>query len=128
MKKMMILAGVWFACLVSFTLCKGVSNIEYTIYFDTNSHNTYEVKEEIQSIYTRLVSGIHKESYIMMVLNNLDQFAYDKQMEARWEHNQLNIIVGDGKGVEIHGELQSISMCVYDVEPRSFLKDFFFPS
>ena len=64
----------------------------------------------------------------MMVLNNLDQFAYDKQMEARWEHNQLNIIVGDGKGVEIHGELQSISMCVYDVEPRSFLKDFFFPS
>lgn len=128
MKKMMILAGVWFAWLLSFTLCKGVSSIEYMIYFDTNSHNTYEVKEELQSIYTKLVSGIHEESYIMMVLNNLNLFAYDDDMKVDWKHNQLQIIVGDGKGIEVHGELQSIGMCVYEVEPRSFLKDFFFPS
>lgn len=128
MKKMVIFAGVWLACLISFTLCKGVSSIEYTITFDTNSNNIYEVKEEIQTIYTKLVSGVHKDSYIMMVLHNLNEFAYDKNMSAIWEQNQLHIIIGDGKGIEIHGELQSVGMCVYEVEPRSFLKDFFFPS
>lgn len=128
MKLMVWFVGIWAGIIVSLSLCKGVSTIEYTIYFDTEAKDTYEVKEELQTIYTSLVSGIHEVSYITMVLQNLDRFAYEDDMKADWKDNQLIVTIGDGEGVTISGELQSIGVCVPQVEPRSFLMELFFPS
>lgn len=128
MKKMVVFASIWFALVMSVSLCKGVSKIEYTIYFDTNTKDIYEVKEEIQTIYINLVQGVQEDSHIMMVLQHVDVFAYQSQMKATWENNRLQIKIGDGKGVEIHGVLQAKGLCMTEVKPRSFLKELFFPS
>ena len=70
-------------------------------------------------------SGIHSDSYVIMVMDNLNRFEFAKDIKAEWKNNQLYIVQGNGKGSEIHGTLETYSVCVPKVQPRSFLQEIF---
>lgn len=125
MKTLKWLTGIWAACLICMVVCDSKSELLYTIQYDTKSNANYEIKEKVQDIYNKLVSGIHSDSYVIMVMDNVDCFAFDKDIQAEWKNNQLYIIQGDGKGSEIHGTLETYSVCVPKVQPRSFLQELF---
>lgn len=124
MKKYFIIGCVW--TMILLTCIHGISksNIEYEILFDSHTKNTYKVKDEIQNAYAELVSGVHQESYIFMVLDNLDIFKVRDDISVSWKDNRVYIIQGDGNGTHIKGELVANSICVPKVQPRSFIKEF----
>lgn len=124
MKKYFIIGCVW--TMILLTCIHGISksNIEYEVLFDSHTKNTYAVKDEIQNAYSELVSGVHQESYIFMVLDNLDIFKVRDDISVSWKDNHVYIIQGDGDGIHIKGELVANSICVPKVQPRSFIKEF----
>ena len=101
------------------------SELDYQIQFDSKTMQTYDMKNRIQEIYRDLVEGVHKESYILMVLHNKEKFAYKPNMNVKWQDNKLLIVEGDGKGDCIDGVLSANSVCVPEVQPRSFIAELF---
>lgn len=125
MRKFIIIGCVWFGFATTILTSNAKAEIEYQINYDSQTKDTYAVKENIQSIYSELVSGVHKESYIVMILHNKDKFAYKKNMKVDWKDNVLRIREGDGKGDEIKGMLKTESVCMAEVQPRSLLQEIF---
>ena len=125
MKKYMVIGGIWLAVLMTIMTCSSKTSLQYEIHFDSTTQKTYQLKVEMQDAYTELVSGVHEESYILMVLHNLDMFEVSDNVHAKWEKNHLHIIEGDGKGTTITGELVAQSVCMPKVQPRSFLQELF---
>lgn len=125
MKKIGVFSGLWAGVLAVMIVCSSNSTIPYTIAYDSQSKTTYQLKERIQDVYNELVSGVHSSSYILMVLQNLECFAVEKDVRASWEKNRLLITEGDGKGVVIEGDLEAYSICIPKVQPRSFLQELF---
>ncbi len=124
MKKYIAVAIVWF-----FILCVKVSStteaISYQLYMDTNRQDLYEVKESILQTYEELMKGVNNESDAMMVVNHLDHFVLDDTMQVSWKANQLVLVVGDGKGAFIEGELQRNMLCMPQVKPKSIFQEIF---
>ncbi len=125
MKTLKWLTGIWAALLICIIVCDSKSELLYTICYDTKNNASYEIKEKVQDVYNDLVSGVHSDSYVIMVMNNLDHFEFAKDIKAEWKNNQLYIVQGNGKGSEIHGTLETYSVCVPKVQPRSFLQEIF---
>lgn len=125
MKRYAIIGCLWFFMTAAMIHGNARAEIDYEICYDSNTKQTYELKEKIQEIYSDLVSGVHKESYILMVLHNKQLFAFRKDLRADWKHNQLVITEGDGKGDTITGTLRTESVCVPEVQPRSLLQEIF---
>ena len=94
MKRYAIIGCLWFFMTAAMIHGNARAEIDYEIRYDSNTKQTYELKEKIQEIYSDLVSGVHKESYILMVLHNKELFAFRKDLRADWKHNQLVIIEG----------------------------------
>lgn len=125
MKKFIVLMTVWSVALLVMVTGNAKSEIEYEIRYDTHTASTYPIKKKVEEIYRELVSGVHEESYILLVLHNKEMFAYKKDMQVEWKDNILYIIEGNGKGDKIKGTLSANSVCVPEVQPRSFLAEFF---
>ena len=125
MKRYAIIGCLWFFMTAAMIHGNARAESDYEICYDSNTKQTYELKEKIQEIYSDLVSGVHKESYILMVLHNKELFAFRKDLRADWKHNQLVITEGDGKGDTITGTLRTESVCVPEVQPRSLLQEIF---
>ena len=112
MKRYAIIGCLWFLMASAMIHGNARAEIDYEIRYDSNTKQTYELKQKIQDIYSELVRGVHKESYILMVLHNKELFAYRKDLQADWKQNQLVITEGDGKGDTITGTLRTESVCV----------------
>lgn len=125
MKRFYIIGVLWFFISLSMIQTTAKAEIEYQINFDKKTVETYPLKQEIQLIYQELVSGVHKESYILMVLHNKERFAFKDDLKVKWKNNTLYIIEGDGKGDTINGTLKTESVCIPEVQPRSLFKEFF---
>ncbi|MGX8833309.1 multidrug transporter [Amedibacillus sp. YH-ame6] len=125
MKKFFIIVSIWMMTLFTIGSITAKSEIEYVIRYDSNTMETYPLKNKIQEIYTDLVGGIHAESSLRMVIKNLEMFEYKNDISAKWEDNHLLIKEGDGKGDEISGDLRAKSICAPEVEPRSFIQELF---
>lgn len=120
MKKYLLVGFIWF-CL----LCTKVSSmneaIPYTLYMDSHRDDVYKVKEEILTTYGELMRGVSDESDGMMLVHNLEQFEFDDTTSAQFKNNGLEVIVGDGKGTHITGELERSLICIPEVKPKSLL-------
>lgn len=125
MKKYMVAGGVWLALIMTLLTCNSKTTLSYEIRFDDKTEKTYEVKEAVQDAYADLVRGVHEESYVLMVLHNLEQFEVAKDVHADWQKNHLVITQGDGKGTVITGELVANSICMPEVQPRSLFQEIF---
>lgn len=92
MKTLKWLTGIWAALLICIIVCDSKSELLYTICYDTKNNASYEIKEKVQDVYNDLVSGVHSDSYVIMVMNNLDHFEFAKDIKAEWKNNQLYIV------------------------------------
>lgn len=125
MKKYVVIGCIWLMSVSLLITCNAKSEIDFQINYDSKTKETYKVKRKIQDIYSDLVSGVHEESYIMMVLHNKERFAYKKDMKVEWNQNTLQITEGDGKGDSIKGTFNATSVCVPKVQPRSLIQELF---
>lgn len=123
MKKYVIAGIIWF-CLLGTKIVSMSEAIPYSLYMDSNRDDVYEVKEEILSTYGELMRGVSNESDGMMIIHNLKQFEFDEMTSAKFKNNELEVIVGDGKGVYIHGELERKFLCVPEVKPKSLIMQY----
>lgn len=125
MKKFWIIVCIWTMLLCTVISSNAKSEISFQINYDSQTQDTYEIKNKIYEIYRDLIDGLHKESYIMMVIHNKDRFVYKDDLQVDFKNHTLYIKEGDGKGDEITGSLRGNSVCVPEVAPRSFLGEMF---
>lgn len=123
MKKYIIVGIVWF-CLLGTKIYSMNESIPYTLHMDSQQDNLYEVKEEILTTYGNIMRGVSDESDGMMIIHNLEQFAFDEYTIATYKDNTLQVVVGDGKGSYIHGELKRDLFCIPEVKPKSLLQQY----
>ena len=112
MKRYAIIGCLWFLMASAMIHGNARAEIDYEIRYDSNTKQTYELKQKIQDIYSELVRGVHKESYILMVLHNKELFAYRKDLQADWKQNQLVITEGDGKEIRLPVHCEQ-KVCVF---------------
>lgn len=125
MKRFMIVVCVWAMVLATMIDSRAKNEAAFIIYTDSNNTQTYEIKQKIQIIYSDMMDGLLNESRDVMLLHNVKQFAYKKDMQAIFKKQTLRIIEGDGLGDVIKGDLALDMSCTKQVEPRSFIKELF---
>lgn len=125
MKKYVMFGSVWLCLLMSLMTITSKAEITYEIRYDAKTTQTYALKEEVQEAYTKLVHGVHQESFVQMVMYNLEVFEFEDEIKAEWNNNRLLITQGDGLGTTVRGELVANSVCVPEVKPKSFLEELF---
>ena len=121
-------AGIVFSvllwiCVCSIHIYSRTQPLEFEIHYDSHTKKTYEIKEQMQQTFEDIVSGIHAENQALMVIHNVERFAYD-DVKASWA-NKLILVEGDGKGSVIDGELTLAQYCMEKVQPRSLLQKLF---
>lgn len=124
MKKYMLVGAVWF-CLLGTKIYSMNEAIPYTLYIDSHQDNLYEVKEDILTTYGNIMRGVSDESDGMMVIHNLEQFEFNENTTATFKNNTLQVVVGDGQGAFINGELKRDLFCVPEVKPKSLIQQYF---
>lgn len=120
MKKYMVACAIWMSMLTLGVTCKDAA-IAYEIHFDTNSQDMLEVKNEVLKRYIDLTAHIHEESIAVMLLHNVDQFAWRGDMMSSFEQDHILIEIGDGLGSVITGDLEVGEFCLPEVKPKSLL-------
>lgn len=123
-RKYAVIGCIWFMALAIQVTSK-TESIGFEIHYDSSTTSTYELKDEILTRYTDLIEGVHDESAVQMILYNLDQFAWNDTLEATWNYNRLIVTEGDGQGTFIQGDLQSKGICFPEVQPKSWIAEFF---
>lgn len=123
-KKYMIFCCFWFIVLAIGVTGK-TQELEFVIYNDSDNAQTYEIKNEVLKRYAEIVRGVHEESALTLVLQNLHQFEWEESIYADWNNNRLELIIGDGSGTIIHGDLEGQSLCFPEAKPTSLFAQWF---
>ena len=101
-KKMMIV----FLVFLSFSNLHALAQDDrqyFKIYGDSqHTKQTYEVKNELIATYQQLVMGLETDEYSAALKNF---FANHEQIE--YKNHTLTMILGDGQGVVLEGELKT---------------------
>lgn len=116
----LLAASIWLVVLGCVVNSKADS-LTYCVYFDTDTSNSAEIKQEILNHYRTLIRGVHEESEAVLVAHNLDYFIWNEDMKAEWNSGELIITIGDGKGAVIHGDLEANETCLPEVKTKSWL-------
>lgn len=113
-------ASCWLVILSTAVISKSVP-LTYTLQLSSDTQNSAALKQELLNRYRDLIRGVHDESISVMVVENLDWFMWEESMNAQWKNGELRIIVGDGKGAIIHGDLDPQEQCLPEVKTKSLL-------
>lgn len=119
-----LLCLFWIGCLSILTIGKD-QPISYKIYTDSNSSNSYIIKEHLLETYQHLMNGVSEESQISFLMDNLEIFQTDTMTSIAFQNQQLQVVIGDGLGEEISGYFDFDSLCLPKVKPKSLLAKFF---
>lgn len=122
MKKYIAACVVWLCVLTIGVTCKDEA-ITYEIHYDTNSQDMAEVKNEMLKRYIDLTNSVHAESEAVMLLHNLEQFAWRTDMTSSFVDDHVLIEIGDGAGPVISGDLEVGEFCLPEVKPKSLLAE-----
>lgn len=121
-KVYLVMAALW--CMV---LSVGVMSknqpMMYEIQFDSKTENSAEIKNEVLSRYTKLIRGVHEESEAVLLKDNLNEFMWKSNMDASLNGNTLRIIIGNGTGVLITGDLSPQEICLPEVKTKSLIQE-----
>lgn len=123
-KKYAIFCCFWLLVLTIGVTCK-TQDMQYVIYSDSSNEKTYEIKNEMLKRYAEIVQGVHEESAVQLVLQNLDTFEWREDLKADWQDNKLQLIIGDGQGSILHGDLESKGICFPEAKPKSLFAELF---
>lgn len=119
-KYYLLAASIWL-CVLGCVVNSKPNDLTYTVYFDTNSKNSAEIKQGILDRYRDLVRGVHEESEAVLIAHNLSCFMWEDNMKAKWDSGELVITVGNGNGPVIHGDLEANETCLPEVKTKSLL-------
>lgn len=111
-------AACWLMVL-SITVISKSAPLTYTLQLGSDTQNSAAIKQELLDRYRELIRGVHEDSTDMMVVKNLDWFMWEDAMQAKWENGELRIIIGDGRGAQIHGDLDPQEQCLPEVKTKS---------
>lgn len=121
-------AGIVLSVLLWISFCSihiysRTQPLEFEIHYDSHTKRTYEIKGRMQETFNDIVSGIHVDGQVLMIIHNIEKFSYG-EVKASWD-NKLILVEGDGKGSIVDGELTLTQYCMDKVQPRSFLQKLF---
>lgn len=121
-KVYLVMAALW--CMV---LSVGVMSknqpMMYEIQFDSKTENSAEIKNEVLSRYAKLIRGVHEESEAVLLKDNLNEFMWKSNMDASLNGNTLRIIIGNGTGILITGDLSPQEICLPEVKTKSLIQE-----
>ncbi len=106
--------------LIGMTLSNPTSSKTFSIVANSNTKEDiaemYQYKNEIIGSYQEMITGV-SEDEVMEDLTLL-------YPQMNYENNQLVLVIGEGKGKRISGELKK-DYCEVDVKPKSFIGSLF---
>lgn len=101
---------------------------KYTVVADSNDVNDlmymYRVKENLIDKYESLVFNINEKYHKGTIIDNLDYFD-GKDYEAYYKNDSIYIVIGEGKGKSISGDLRRNSCDTKPVRVQFFFSEFF---
>lgn len=101
--------------------------LEYRIYMDSKTINSYDKKMEVFNVLNMLCENVDENSYYVLVKDNLYLFEEIKDCEVTFKNSKLFIYYGDSKGAYIEGVYTYRDTCFSEeVEVRSSIFDFLF--
>lgn len=121
-KVYLVVASLWFMVLSVGVMSKDQQMV-YEIQFDTKTQNSAEIKNEVLARYAKLIRGVHEESEAVLLKDNLMEFMWDSDMKAELSGNTLRIIIGNGSGILITGDLTPQEVCLPEVKTKSLLQE-----
>ena len=118
---------IWIGCICWWMLLMvntsgAIQKMDYIIYFDSDCHEEYEVKEEVIQTYKQLTENVDMDSKAVIIRNNLDKFLADWDREIQLDSATLIIEMGDSKGSRISGYFES-PRCMPEVKPKSMIME-----
>lgn len=117
--KCYLAAASFWLVIVSTAVISKTTVPTYTLQLGSDTQNSVELKQELLNRYRELVRGVHEASTDVLLVHNLDYFMWENTMRASWENGELYIVVGDGKGATIHGDLDPEEQCIPEVKTKS---------
>lgn len=121
-KVYLVVASLWFMVLSVGVMSKDQPMV-YEIQFDTKTQNSAEIKNEVLARYAKLIRGVHEESEAVLLKDNLMEFMWDSDMKAELSGNTLRIIIGNGSGILITGDLTPQEVCLPEVKTKSLIQE-----
>ena len=96
------------------------TEMSYRIKFDSQEQHEAEVIQEIMDVYHTLTKSVKKKSKAVIVRQHIDEFKQEESDIVHFEHNVLELILGDGKGTLVEGDFQFLD-CGVEIETTSWL-------
>lgn len=121
-KVYVVIASLWLMVLSVQVMSKN-QPMMYEIQFDSKTENSAEIKNEVLSRYAKLIRGVHEESEAVLLKDNLNEFMWKSNMDASLNGNTLRIIIGNGTGVLITGDLSPQEICLPEVKTKSLIQE-----
>jgi hypothetical protein len=106
------------------------SDFEYKYTVVANSNNVddlmymYRVKEKLIDKYEGLVFNINEKYHKQTIMDNLDYFD-GKDYDVLYKNDAIYIVIGDGNGKSISGDLRRNSCDSKPVRVQFFFSKFF---
>lgn len=120
--KYSIVVCVWLVLMSNVLWAKSYV-IGYEIYDDSNVSSVFEVKRLLFNWYDDIASGVDDVYIGRLIENEIDTFKLE-DVDVSYVDDKVIVVVGDGLGVYISGELVEES-CVVKPRTTSFLKQLF---
>jgi len=129
MKKILsLLSLVFLSSTTSVNSAENNFNYSYTVVASSNSASDllklYNVKEKLIDNYEALVFNINENYHEQTIKDNLDYFSGEDYV-AYYRNNELYIVIGDGNGKSIAGDLRRNSCDSKPVRVQFFFSKFF---
>ena len=128
MKKFLSLASIVFLSSSNMTVEENSFSYSYTVVADSNDASDllelYNVKEKMIDNYETLVFNINETYHAQTIKDNLEYFS-GENYKAYYKNNELYIVVGDGNGKSISGDLRRNSCDSKPVRVQFYFSKFF---
>lgn len=128
MKKFLSLISIVFLSSTGNISNKTTFSYSYTIVSSSNSSSDlmymYNVKEKTIDNYESLAFNVNESYHKQTILDNIEYFSGDDYV-AYYKNDSLYIVIGEGKGKSISGDLRKNSCDTKPVRVQLFFSKFF---
>ena len=120
--KYIIVVCLWFLLMSNVLWAKSYV-IGYEIYDDSRTSSIFEVKKSLFKWYDDISDRVDDVYIGDLIEQEIDSFDF-VDVIVTYDNNRVTLIVGDGLGMYIHGELVKES-CVVKPRSTSFIQELF---
>lgn len=128
MKRFLSLISVVFLSSTGNVSNKNEFTYSYTIVADSNSASDlmymYKVKEKTIDNYESVAFNVNENYHKQSIIDNLEYFSGEDYV-AYYKNDSIYVVIGDGKGKSISGDLRKNSCDSKPVRVQLFFSKFF---